>query len=248
MKPRIAIPVPHSDAEYAHRALPQYQQAVEQAGGEPVVIQLGLPNAEIARLATQCDAVLLPGSRADIDPQKYGAAVRHPKTSASDEPRDNADELLLQDAYNLHKPILGICYGLQALNVWRTGSLVQHIESKVNHEAGRAVEKAHSLSVDPLSRLAQIVKHDWSPDKPELQPGETLQGWVNSSHHQSAERIGDGLRAVAWSPEDHVVEAIEGTTPDHFVLGVQWHPERTTENDAASRAIFHAFVEAAGRK
>lgn len=248
MKPRIAIPVPHSNAEYAHRALPQYQQAVEQAGGEPVVIDLGLPNAEIARLATQCDAILLPGSRADIDPQKYGAALRNPKTAPSDPPRDNADELLLQDAYNLRKPILGICYGLQALNVWRSGSLVQHIESGINHEAGRAVEKAHPVDVDPVSGLARILKRQWQPDKPNLQPGEKLQGWVNSSHHQAAGHIGDGLRAVAWSPEDHVVEAIEGTAPDHFVLGVQWHPERTTENDAASRAIFRAFVDAAGKK
>ena len=96
---------------------------------------------EIAKLVTHCEGVLLPGSPADVDPQKFGAE-RHPKTAPSDAGRDNVDELLLQDAHNLHKPVLGICYGLQSLNVWRTGTLVQHIESaKVNHEAGRNVER-----------------------------------------------------------------------------------------------------------
>jgi putative glutamine amidotransferase len=68
---------------------------------------------------------------------------------------------------------------------------------------------------------------------------------VNSSHHQAAEVVGDGLRLVAWSPEDGVKEAVEGTSPDQFVLGVQWHPERTYDSDPASRAIFRAFVQAA---
>jgi len=68
---------------------------------------------------------------------------------------------------------------------------------------------------------------------------------VNSSHHQAPEVLGDGLRLVAWCPEDGVKEAVEGTAPDHFVLGVQWHPERTCEDDPASRALFRAFVKAA---
>jgi putative glutamine amidotransferase len=68
---------------------------------------------------------------------------------------------------------------------------------------------------------------------------------VNSSHHQSAERIGEGLRIVARCPEDGVIEALEGTSPGHFVLAVQWHPERSVEEDAASRAIFKALLEAA---
>jgi putative glutamine amidotransferase len=67
---------------------------------------------------------------------------------------------------------------------------------------------------------------------------------VNSSHHQSAEAIGDGLRIVARCPDDGIVEALEGTAPDHFVLAVQWHPERSLDSDEASRAIFRAFIEA----
>ena len=93
----------------------------------------------------RCDAVLLPGSRADIDPQKYDAE-RNPKTNPSDSKRDTVDELLLQDAYNMHKPVLGICYGLQALNVYRSGTLVQHIESPINHSPGRGVPHAHKRS------------------------------------------------------------------------------------------------------
>jgi putative glutamine amidotransferase len=68
---------------------------------------------------------------------------------------------------------------------------------------------------------------------------------VNSSHHQSAEQTGDGLRVVAKSPDDGIIEALEGAAPDHFVMAVQWHPERTYENDEPSKAIFREFVKAA---
>lgn len=231
MRPRIAIPVPHSNQEYAGRSLPQYERAVAMAGGEPVRIPLDQSPAQVMKLIERCDAVLLPGSRADVDPAKYEAA-RDPRTNPSDAGRDTVDELLLQDAYNMHKPLLGICYGLQALNVYRTGTLIQHIESKVNHEAGRTVAVAHSVEVEPRSRLAEIL-------------GGLQTVPVNSSHHQSAERVGDGLRVVARCAEDGVLEAIEGTAPDHFVLGVQWHPERTVDEDEPSRAIFRALIAAA---
>src|SRR5439155_10794119 len=106
LKPRIAIPVPHSQKpEYAQRSLPQYVTAIEKAGGEAVVIQLDQTSHQIAKQITDCQAVLLPGSAADVDPQKYGAS-RHAKTADADPLRDVADELLLQDAHNLRKPIL----------------------------------------------------------------------------------------------------------------------------------------------
>src|SRR6266576_6980927 len=156
-KPRIAIPVPHSgDREYAERALPQYEEAVRLAGGEPVRIELDQTPAQVMKQIERCDAVLLPGSRADVDPQKYDAE-RHAKTAPADSRRDTVDELLLQDAYNMHKPVLAICYGLQILNVYRSGTLVQHIESAVNHEAGRKVSVAHDVEVEPNSQLATIV-------------------------------------------------------------------------------------------
>ena len=240
MPPRIAIPVPHSgDAEYAERALPQYMHAVEMAGGEPVRIPLDRSPAEVMTLIERCDAVVLPGSKADVDPAKYDA-VPDPKTALADSRRDAVDQLLLQNAYTMHKPVLGICYGLQILNVFHKGTLLQHIESPVNHEAGRTVPVAHAVEVDSASKLGAIIASGANVSEKDV-----LSIPVNSSHHQAAEVAGDGLRVVARCPEDGIIEALEGTTDDHFVVAVQWHPERSVEEDEASRAIFRALVEAA---
>ena len=234
LKPRIAIPEPCSyDLEYSGRALPAYIRAVEAAGGEAVVIPLMSSPEDVARLVTSCAAVLLPGSKADVDPQKY-SAESHSKTARADQPRDAADELLLQDAYNLRKPVFGICYGLQSLNVWRTGTLVQHIESAINHSAGAKVEVAHKVTVATDSLLGNEILRGQARSVP-----------VNSSHHQSADLVGDGLRAVATCPDDGVIEAIEGTMPGHYVLAVQWHPERSFEQDELSSNLFRTFVESA---
>ncbi|HWC19930.1 MAG TPA: gamma-glutamyl-gamma-aminobutyrate hydrolase family protein [Terriglobales bacterium] len=232
MKPRIAIPEPTStNAEYNERALPQYKAAIEAEGAEAVVIPAGASPHQIAKLVTKCEGVLLPGSPADVDPQKFGAE-RHPNTAPADPGRDNVDELLLQDAHNLHKPVLGICYGLQSLNVWRTGTLLQHIENTgVNHSAGRQVQFVHDVEIAPGSKLAAML-------------GKT-QIRVNSSHHQSAEHPGDGLRVVATCPTDGIIEAVENSAPDHFVVAVQWHPERTYDVDEPSKALFREFVRAA---
>lgn len=257
MKPHIAIPLPHgADSEYAERAIPQYERAVELAGGDPVRIPLDRSPAEVMKLIERCDAVLLPGSKADVDPAKFNAQ-RHPKTEASDPKRDTVDELLLQDAYNMGKPILGICYGLQILNVYRSGTLVQHIESAVNHEAGRKVPVAHTVEIEPGSKLAEItgVTSSQFPAKATLRTAGkdsassgSLPISVNSSHHQSADLVGDGLKIVARCPEDGVIEALEGTSSDHFVVAVQWHPERSVDDDEHSRAIFRALVDAAEEK
>jgi putative glutamine amidotransferase len=235
MKPKIAIPEPCSfDRDYCQRALPRYVAAIEDAGGEAVVIPLDLPPEQMAKSITQCSAVLLPGSQADVDPQKYGAS-RHPKTATADPLRDAADELLLQDAYNMRKPVLGICYGLQSLNVWRTGGLVQHIESAVNHSPQDKTTPAHTVSIDSGSLLAQALG---------ISSSEGIIS-VNSSHHQAADAPGDGLRTVARSPEDGTIEAIESTLPGHYVLAVQWHPERDFREDKNSRKLFIHFVHAA---
>ena len=237
--PRIAIPIPHSgDRNYAERALPQYEEAVRKAGGEPVRVELEQTPEQVMGQLADCDAVLLPGSRADIAPAEY-KAERHPKTAAPDPKRDAVDRLLLEDAYRTRKPILGICYGLQTLNVFRSGTLVQDIESSIQHEAGRAVSNAHRVEVDPKSMLASIV-------------GGEANLAVNSSHHQSADVIGEDLRVVARSPVDGVIEALEGTVPGHFVLVVQWHPERAVNDEAevaeSAKKIFEAFIAAARNK
>ena len=254
MAPRIAIPMPHSsDPQYAERAIPQYERAVALAGGEPVRVRLDQSSDEVRKVIELCDGVLLPGSNADVDPARFHAP-RSPHTAAADPRRDAVDALLLEDAYKLRKPVLGVCYGLQSLNVYRAGSLVQHIpdflpeaaRAKVDHEAGKKVPIAHTVEIEPGSRLAQIVAAKNVDAQAPVVPKLVIP--VNSSHHQSAEEIGEGLRIVARCPDDGIIEGLEGTSPDHFVLAVQWHPERSVEEDAASLAIFRAFMDAASQR
>ncbi|MEO6828643.1 MAG: gamma-glutamyl-gamma-aminobutyrate hydrolase family protein, partial [Acidobacteriaceae bacterium] len=216
VRPRIAIPIPTlAQTEYNRRSWLLYAAAISGAGGEPIEVPLTLSPAEIANLATGCQGILLPGSPADVNPGKYGAP-REPETAEPDLARENVDELLLQDAHNLHKPLLTLCYGTQSLNTWRTGTLVQHLlPIPVNHGAGASVAIAHAVVIEPNSQLAEIVRT--SPET--SQTDNLLRLPVNSSHHQAVGIAGDGLRVVARCPQDAVVEAIEGTQPGHFVLG-----------------------------
>lgn len=238
-KPRILIPEPTSnDAEYNERGWQQYAAAVEQAGGIPVAVPLHASQEEQAQLIAGAQGVLLPGSHADMNPEKWGEPL-DPKSAPADPLREAADELLLQDAFNLQKPIFGICYGMQSMNVWRGGSLIQHLETPVNHTPGRHIAEAHPVTVATDSRLAGLVDASQPGGQPVL---------VNSSHHQAVARVGDQFRKVATSPLDGTVEAIEATNASAgspFVLGVQWHPERTYDSSPLSRTLFKAFVEAA---
>jgi putative glutamine amidotransferase len=242
--PRIAIPEPTStDAAYNQRSLPQYIHAVEAAGGIAIPISLHeSPAAQASKLAS-CSAVLLPGSPADVDPTRYGQqAVK--ACAERDVAREAADDLLLLDAFAQAKPILGICYGLQSLNVFCRGSLIQDLPHApegvapgtgpiVNHAPGRQVQDAHPVLVTPGSRLSHLA----SDEESRLS--------VNSSHHQAIDRPGEQLLVAAVSPVDGVIEALEGTEPGQFVVAVQWHPERSYETSKASRALFAAFLEAA---
>jgi len=243
MKPRIAIPVPTStDLEYNRRSWPQYAAAVEQSGGEAVEIPLdGTPKA-IADLINTCQAVLLPGSPADVNPHKYGQEPI-PECAPTDHPRENVDELLIQDAHNLYKPILAICFGLQFLNVWRGGTLLQDLSIlPVNHAAGGSVAIAHAAAIAPGSLLATLV------DTSEVTEQEEVSRLpINSSHHQAVGIPGDGLRVTARCPQDGVIEAVEGGQASegahgHFVLGVQWHPERSYDLSPTSKTLFDRFL------
>lgn len=234
MPVRIAIPEPtSSDAEYNARTLPQYVDALRAAGADPVVVPLSATKERVAQLLAGAHGVLLPGSEFDVDPQRYREA-REAECGDNDPARTAADELLLQDAFNLRKPVLAICHGVQTLNVWRNGSLIQDLKTAINHQPGREVAEAHAVRVAPGSRLTQILAKagDASPQ-------------VNSSHHQAVRKPGDNLKVCAISPVDGVIEAVELDAPDHFVLGVQWHPERTYSQSALSRAIFGEFVRSA---
>jgi len=234
MSVRIAIPEPTSDnAEYNERALPQYVDALKAAGAEPVVVSLRDAQERVAKLLASVQGILLPGSPHDVNPQRYGE-TRTPECADDDAARTAADELMLQDAFNLRKPILAICHGAQTLNVWRNGSLVQDLKTAVNHRPGRAVVEAHPVRVAAGSRLSAILHQS---GEGEIQ--------VNSSHHQAIRTAGDNLRVTAVSPQDGVIEAVELDAENHFVVGVQWHPERTYLQSDAARAIFAAFVGAA---
>lgn len=241
-RPRIAIPMPTAmDADFNARTWPACAAAIERAGGEPVEVPLTASPAAIMCIANTCQGVFLPGNRADLNPHKYGEEPM-PETAPADPARENADELLLQDTHNLYKPLLCVCYGTQSLNVWRTGTLVQHLTpGPVDHRAGRIVVVAHTVEIAPGSRLAAALEGADDVER----TTDALRLPTNSSHHQAIGIVGDGLRVVARCPQDGVVEAVEGQAPGHFVLGLQWHPEYTQEESAASRAIFAHFLQVA---
>lgn len=239
---RIAIPEPSSlDTEYNQRALPPYLAALHSAGAVPLVVPLHERPDRLAKLLAEAHGILLPGSRYDVEPERFNEN-RIPECGPSDPGRTAADELLLQDAFNLHKPIFAICHGAQTLNVWRNGTLFQDLPTQlgtaVNHSPGRTVTQAHPIRLAPGSRLAALLPRD----EPLTAEGEP---WVNSSHHQAIRVVGDQLRVAAVSPIDGVVEAVELDSDDHWVVAVQWHPERTYAESPLSRALFAAFLRAA---
>jgi putative glutamine amidotransferase len=231
---RIAIPEPtSSDTAYNQRSLPQYVAALEAAGATAVVVPLLESQERVAKCLAETQGVLLPGSGFDVDPERYGEA-REPECGPADPARTAVDELLLQDAFNLRKPILAICHGVQSLNVWRNGTLIQDLKTTVNHRPGREIVEAHPVRISEGSRLSRM-----------LPSGTGLEVQVNSSHHQALREPGDQLEVVASSAQDGVIEAVELDAEDHFVVGVQWHPERTYTQSAVSRAIFAEFLRAA---
>jgi len=236
MTVHIAIPEPtSSDFAYNQRSLPPYLVAIHSAGATPILVPLHERQDRVARLLAGVHGILLPGSRFDIDPQRYGESAI-PECGDADPGRTAVDELLLQDAFSLHKPILAICHGMQSLNVWCNGSLVQDLHTGLNHRPGREVVDAHGVRVAQGSLLSDLLGTQG-------QAG-TVNPIVNSSHHQAVKVAGDKLVVSARSIGDDVIESVELESADHFVLGVQWHPERTYAVSAFSRAIFSRFVRA----
>jgi putative glutamine amidotransferase len=245
MKPRIAIPIPTStDLAYNQRSWPAYAEAISRSGGEPVQLDLTLSPAQIKQLAATCQGVVLPGSPADVDPARY-TAERDPATSPADLARETMDNLLLEDAATHTKPVLGICFGIQSLNVWRGGSLVQDLTPlPVNHSAGPKVAIAHTAMISESSLLGSLLEPTEAP---------SVDGYlrlpINTSHHQSVAIPGEGLRIVARCPDDGVVEAVENdpALTEQFLIGVQWHPERSYDISPASRSLFQRLVAEAGK-
>ncbi|MFN0141175.1 MAG: gamma-glutamyl-gamma-aminobutyrate hydrolase family protein [Pyrinomonadaceae bacterium] len=210
-----------------------YSERVERAGGVPMHISL-IPKKEyIAKVMSGIDGLLLPGSNTDVDPQYYGEEP-HPGLKTVIPIKDETEMLVLAEAERRKIPILAICYGMQALNVYRGGKLVQDIGSQVKnclkHDQGMPVGRAsHSIRVAKTGILASFasIKNSRGPIR------------VNTSHHQAVARVGKGLKATAWA-KDGVIECIEGNGRGNWILGVQWHPELM--NDAVSDEVFTSFV------
>lgn len=212
-----------------------YCEAVETCGGIPVHVGL-IPKAEyIAEAVADLDGVLLPGSNTDTDPAYFGEEP-HPQLGTVIPVKDQTDQMVLAEVEKRGVPLLGICFGMQALNVSRGGSLIQdigsQIENPLKHEQGAPFDRvSHSISVEDDSLIARLSSSFG---------GEKV--CVNSSHHQAVKNVGENLRATAWAA-DGVIECVEDTREDRFALGVQWHPEMTFSNDEFSREIFREFVD-----
>jgi putative glutamine amidotransferase len=207
-----------------------YMRAVERAGGLPVALS-PLASENVDPLLEQLSGLLLTGGP-DLDPACYGAEP-HPELGPIDHDVDTFEIELCRQADRRGMPILGICRGAQVLNVSRQGSLIQHlpdfISGAIEHSQTEPGDRTtHEVRVSPDSGLAQTT--GGGPVK------------VNSFHHQAIDRLGFGLRPVAWT-QDGVIEAVEGRD-GRFVLGVQWHAETLIE-EAEQLALFERLVEAA---
>ena len=242
-KPRIGIPFRTSAEEAVNKRdkYDFYVQSIERAGGQAVPVSLKLSPAELASLARSLDAVILPGSPADVDPARY-AAPRHPATADADPGRERTDYALLENAFAGAKPLLAICYGIQVLNVFLGGTLVQHIADEigttVQHGRGGlpiSEDRFHAAAIAKETGLARLASG--------AQPTAPVEARINTAHHQAIRAPGRSLRVTAQAP-DGVIEAVEWTGDMNWVVGVQWHPERMPTH-ALSESLFRQLVLAA---
>jgi len=213
-----------------------YVNAILQAGGTPVLIPSQLSAAGWKELYSSLNGILFTGG-GDIATEIF-QGVDHPKVGEADELRDALELPLLRCAAEDGKPFLGICRGLQVVNVALGGTLYTHIPDQLTnavkhdwHDGYPRNHLAHPVRVEEGSHISKILV------EPILN--------VNSLHHQGIKDLAPGLKAAAYAP-DGLIEAIE--LPDHpFAIAVQWHPEWLTEHESARR-LFKAFVDAAAQK
>lgn len=222
--------LPNKDSLPTFGVNQSYARSVSIAGGIPILIPLDLPDDDLNDLLDRLDGILFTGGY-DIDPQRYGSQP-HPKVEHIDAERDRVECHLVQAAMQAGKPLLGICRGLQVINVALGGSLYEDLQDQFagsimhdNHDKPRD-SLVHSVNVERKSLLSQII------------PCNRTQ--VNSLHHQGVRLLASDLNPSAFSP-DGLVEAIE--LPDlRFGLAVQWHPEELQEY-ASMRRLFQQFVQ-----
>jgi putative glutamine amidotransferase len=233
-RPNIGIPCRLNTGKARYELRETYADAVYAAGGAPLLIPL-IPEPDyIDSVLDNLDGLCLSGAGNDIDPLRYGREPR-PGLGLVIPRRDETDFLLLAGAEARQLPVLAICFGIQSLNVYRGGTLIQDITSdapgSLKHmQEGQYERNSHSVSLSEGSLLA------------ELAGATSVQ--VNSYHHQAVDAVGDGLEAIAWAP-DSIIEAVINTRRGQFALGIQWHPEVTSKTDKLSRAIFAHFISQA---
>ena len=200
-----------------------YAEQVAAAGGIPVLLP---PLPGIAAAVGRLDGVLLTGG-GDVDPGRYGAQP-HPATSRVSGPRDAAELEVLGAAVAAAKPVLGVCRGMQLVNVARGGTLCQHLGGDAGHTPAPGTFGSHPVRIAAGTRLAGILGANGAGVD------------VPTAHHQAIDRLGDGLVATAWA-EDGVVEAVERSDAGGpFLVAVQWHPEA-----GADPRLIQALVGAA---
>jgi putative glutamine amidotransferase len=230
-RPRIGITMRlelETDRFYLAR---YYSEAVEAAGGAPVHISL-IPKPDyIATVVDDLDGVLLPGSDSDIDPLRYGTEP-HRNLGSVHPVKDETDLLVLEEIEKRRLPLFAICFGMQALNVSRGGTLIQDIPAQlpqaIKHQQGPPRDRpSHPITLGNSSLLLSLASSE--------------RALVNSHHHQAVEKVGKNLIATAWS-SDGLIEAIEDSRPERFALGVQWHPELGWQQDRLSQALFERFI------
>lgn len=244
--PRVGIPwrTSYEEEKGITNKLQFYFAAVQESGGEPVLISLKNPADRLAAQLKEFDAFVLPGGPADVNPALYRAA-RHEKTHEADPHRERTDFAILEYAFASSKPVLAICYGCQSLNVSLGGTLYQDIASELhtNIEHSKeglppdAPDPKHAARIEPGGELAQLAA---ACRLAKSSGGFNVQ--VNTSHHQSIRDLGHRLRVAAVAP-DGVIEAVEQEPHKHWVVGVQWHPERM-KGDPLTSALFRALVQA----
>jgi putative glutamine amidotransferase len=213
-----------------------YITALEATGAIPILIPLALGDTALRNLYERLDGLFVAGG-GDVDPANYGQE-KHPKTSGIDNLRDDTEITLLRWALADNLPILGVCRGVQTLNVAGGGTLLQDIDEQwtdpIRHQYFPEKPRdyvAHEVEIAPHSHLSGIL-------------GSTAH--VNSFHHQAIDQLGAGYRVTARAP-DGVIEAIEHPDRD-FVVGVQWHPEGLIFNDSTMRDLFEAFAHVSSPK
>ncbi|WP_186582009.1 gamma-glutamyl-gamma-aminobutyrate hydrolase family protein [Streptomyces sp. BK340] len=216
------------------RLTENYVRALTSSGAIPVVITTGIDTAAVRTLVERVDGLLLPGGVDAPDPHPRHYSEEAQPTTVIDEDLDALEIAAIARATGLGMPVLGVCRGCQILNVALGGSLIQHLEpGKVNHLQDIPLGlETHELRLEAGSRLAAPA-------------GGELLLRVNSLHHQAIARTAPGLRVVGTS-EDGVVEAVESTDPDEWIVGVQYHPEELMHR-LAHRGLFADFVAACAR-